>query len=124
MVNKPKPLKRSLDEMLARADAEREGAAPEPETAAAPEPTRAAPVRAVAPPAPPVAPDAEPSRPVSVQFFLADKDRDRLKRVGLDTRMSLNAICHEALSAWLEARGLPPLEWTAANFPSGRRPKG
>lgn len=121
MVNKPKPLKRSLADMLAKADDAREGRAVEPEAQAAPMPEPAA-----ARPAPRVvaAPEPEPGRPVSVQFFLAEKDRDRLKRVGLDTRMSLNAICHEALSAWLEARGLPPLEWTSANFPSGRRPKG
>lgn len=58
---------------------------------------------------------------VPLGFLVSDDDRQRLKRIAVDERKSLQEIQHEAVSKWLVDHGYPALEPQTANRPSGRR---
>ena len=106
---------------------------PGPETVpAVAAPPQAAPIAPAAPPpAAPVEPDAPlmraPSkleRTVGVTpfvTFLSPKDKRRLKILAAETGLSFQDIGIEALSMFLRARGLPPLERVKASVPDGRK---
>lgn len=76
-------------------------------------------------PAAPVAPIAAAGddRPqvVSINIYVAKRDRQRLNQLALDTDTSVQRLVREAIDAMLESRGLPPLEPATANTPSGLR---
>lgn len=73
-------------------------------------------------PIPAAAPEPEPrARIVPINTLITPADRHRLKQLSLDTGLSLQKMGHEAWNAWLEARGLAPLEPVTANVPSGLR---
>jgi hypothetical protein len=77
--------------------------------------------------APKVTPEpVEPSqdtRPVVVPLtiFIAPNDRDRLRRLSLDSGTSIQKLGHEAWNNLLISRGLAPLQSVNASVASGRR---
>lgn len=62
----------------------------------------------------------DPNKIVPLNILVTFADRDRLKKLSVETHLSIQKMGHEAWNMWLEARGLAPLKSVTANVPSGR----
>lgn len=75
-------------------------------------------VEELPPKAAPRPPEAKPTG-VPLSILITPADRRRLRQLSLDSDMSLQQLGHAAWNLLLTARGLPELEPTTANRPSG-----
>ncbi|GEP11756.1 hypothetical protein [Methylobacterium gnaphalii] len=75
------------------------------------------------PPAPPPPPPPEPpdEEGVPVSYLVKESDRDMLKMLCIQKKLSGQQLHHLAINYWLASEGLPPLQPQTANRASGGR---